>query len=68
MHRIGIVLAAALLLPLIATATALLLGWPVQDKLFYLDIGWVLGWLACYLGARAVAWVTARWVGGDDAN
>jgi hypothetical protein len=63
MHRIGVVLAAILLLPVIVTAAAMLMGWPIHDKLFYLSIGWVLGWLACYLGARAVAWVIARWAG-----
>ena len=68
MHRIGVALAAILLLPLIATGAALLMGWPVQDKLFYLSIGWVLGWLACYLAARGVVWVIARLVGYDPKS
>ena len=63
MHRIGLALAAILLLPVIVAGAAWLMSWPVQDKLFYLSVGWVLGWLACYLGARAVAWVVGRWAG-----
>ena len=65
MRRIGIVLAAILLLPVIAAGVALLMGWPAQDKLFYFSIGWVLVWLACYLAARRVVWIIARWTRDD---
>ena len=68
MHRIGIVLAAILLLPVIAAGVALLMGWPAKDKLFYLSIGWVLVWLACYLAARVVVWIMARWMGDDPKS
>ena len=68
MHRIGVVLAVTLLIPVVAAGAALLLGWPAQDKLLYLCIGWVLGWLACYLAARLVAWIIARWVVGDPKS
>jgi hypothetical protein len=68
MHRIEIALVTILLLPLIVTGAALLMGWPVQDRLFYLSIGWVLGWLACYLTARGVGWVIARWAGYDPKS
>jgi hypothetical protein len=65
MHRIGLVLAAILPLPVIVAGAALLMGWPMpaQDRLFYLGVGWVLGCLVCYLGARVVAGIIARFVG-----
>jgi hypothetical protein len=62
MRRIEVVMVAILLLPVIATGFVLLMGWPISDKLFYLNLGWVLGWSACYLGARAVFWIIARWI------
>jgi hypothetical protein len=62
MRRIEVVMVAILLLPVIATGGVLLMGWPLQDKLFYLNLGWVLGWSACYLGARAVIWIIGRWI------
>jgi len=68
MHRIGIALAAILLLPVIAAGVALLMGWPAMDKLYYLSIGWVLVWSACYLAARVVVWIIARWVGDDPKS
>ena len=71
MHRIGLVLAAILPLPAIVAGAALLMGWPMpaQDKLFYLSVGWVLGWVVCYLGARVVASIIARLIGpGPKSN
>ena len=61
MHRIGLTLAAILLLPIVVASAAWLLSWPIQDKLYYLSIGWVVAWSACYLVARMVAWVISRW-------
>ncbi len=63
MHRIGRALAAILLLPVIVAGVAWLTNSPAHDKLYYLSIGWVVGWTVCYLVARAVAWVLARWTG-----
>jgi hypothetical protein len=68
MHRIGVVLTAILLLLVVAMGAVLLMGWPVQDKLFYFSVGWVLGWLACYLAARVVVWIIARWVRDDPKS
>jgi hypothetical protein len=67
-HRIGVVLAAILLLPVIAAAGALLMGLPVQDELFYFSVLWLLAWVACYLAARAVGWIIARLAGGDPGS
>ena len=68
MHRIGILLSAILLVPVIAAGVASLMGWPAKDELFYFSIGWVLVWLACYLAARVVVWIIARWVGDDPKS
>lgn len=62
MDRIVRALAAILLLPVIVAGAAWLMSWPSRDQLYYLSIGWVVGWSACYLVARAVAWVVSRWV------
>jgi uncharacterized membrane protein len=62
MRRIGQVLAAILLLPILVAGAAWLMDWREQDKLYYLSIGWVVGWSVCYLSARVVAWVLGRWV------
>jgi hypothetical protein len=67
-HRIGIVLAAILLLPVIATAGALLMGLPVHDELFYFSVLWLLAWVACYLAARAVGWIIARFAGAGPRS
>ena len=61
MHRIGRMLAAILLLPVIVAGAAWLMNWPAQDKLFYASVGWVAGWSVCYLGARLVARIVDRW-------
>ena len=63
MHRIGLALAAILLLPIVVSGAAWLLSWPMQDKLYYLSIGWVVAWCTCYLVTRMVAWVIRRWAG-----
>ena len=63
MRRIEIALVIILLVPVVVTGIASLMGWPIQDKLFYLSIGWVLGWLASYLAARLVVWGFFQWVG-----
>jgi hypothetical protein len=68
MQRIGVVLAAILLLPVIAAGTALLMGWPEQDALTYFSIAWVIGWTSCYLGARAIAWLITRLIGNDESS
>ena len=66
-HRIGIVLAAILLLPVVAAVGALLMGLPVQDHLFYFSVAWLLAWVACYLAARVVGWIVAKFaVRGPD--
>src|SRR5262245_25474438 len=62
MHRIGITLSAILLIPVIFAGAAVFLGWPAQDKLLYLSIGWVIGWLFCYLAARGVFFIIGRWL------
>jgi hypothetical protein len=62
MHRLGRILAAILLLPIMVAGAAWLIDWPEQDKLYYLSIGWVVGWSVCYLSARGVVWVLRRWV------
>ena len=61
MDRIGRALAAILLLPVIVAGAAWLMNSPVRDKLYYLSIGWVIAWSACYLVARTVAWIVRRW-------
>jgi hypothetical protein len=65
MRRIEIALVAILLLPVVASGGALLMDSPAKDKIFYLSVGWVLGWLASYLIARGVVWIIDRWVGND---
>jgi uncharacterized membrane-anchored protein len=62
MQRIGRILTAILLLPVLAAGAAWLMDWPGRDKLYYVSIGWVVGWTACYLAARMVVWVIARFV------
>ena len=61
MRRIEIALIVILLIPVVVTGAAGLMGLPIQDKLFYLCIGWVFGWWACYLAARLVVWIFVRW-------
>ena len=68
MRRIEVVMVAILLFPVIATVVVWLVGWPIQDKLLYLNLGWVLGWLACYLGARVVFWIIARWLAANQKS
>ena len=68
MHRIGVVLAIILLMPVAAAGAALLMGWPEQDKLTTFSIAWVVGWTGCYLGARAVVWIIARLVGDEPKS
>jgi hypothetical protein len=69
MRRLEIVLVAILLLPVIVAGGALLMRLPVGEQFFYLSLGWVVGWLACYLAARAVAWVIAKFAAdGPQSN
>ena len=63
MRRIEIALVIVLLVPVIVAGAASLMGWAIQDKLFYLSLGWVFGWWACYLAARLVVWGFLQWVG-----
>ena len=67
MRRIEIALVIVLLVPVVTTGAASLMSWPIRDKLFHLSIGWVIGWLACYLAARFVVWGIVQWV-GDGPN
>ena len=55
MHRIGLALAAILLLPIAVASAAWLLSWPIEDKLYYLSIG---------LGSRVVCLLSGRSHGG----
>ena len=68
MRRIEVIMVAILLFPVSATVVVWLVGWPIEDKLLYLNLGWVLGWLACYLGARVVFWIIARWLAANQKS